>query len=244
MTEIRARVDAVVEDPETAGKLKPWYRLLCKRPCFHDEYLQTYNRPDTHLVDTDGKGVERITSDGVVAAAKEYAVDCVIYATGFEVGTDYSQRAGFAVVGRDGTKLSDYWADGLRTLHGIHVHRFPNLFLAQSAQTGNLVSNYPHNLVESARTIAATVGHVLDNGFREVEVAEVAEEAWVDLVLSGPEALVESQDCTPGYFNNEGRLRGSRDRLIAGYPGGASAFSRYMDQWHASGDFAGLEFRR
>ena len=72
MEEIRARVDAIVRDRETAAKLKAWYRQLCKRPCFHDEYLQAFNTPGTHLVDTDGKGVERITENGVVVAGKEY----------------------------------------------------------------------------------------------------------------------------------------------------------------------------
>src|SRR5690606_660609 len=120
MEEIRARVDAVVEDPETAQKLKAWYRQLCKRPCFHDEYLQSYNRPNTHLVDTDGKGVERITERGVVVAGVEYEVDCIIYASGFEVGTDYTARTGFDAVGRGGLKLSEAWAEGMRTFHGMH----------------------------------------------------------------------------------------------------------------------------
>ena len=89
MEEIRARVDTIVGDRETAAKLKAWYRQLCKRPCFHDEYLQAFNVPGTHLVDTDGKGVERITENGVVVAGREYKLDCIIYASGFEVGTEY-----------------------------------------------------------------------------------------------------------------------------------------------------------
>ena len=105
MEEIRARVDTIVEDRETAAKLKAWYRQLCKRPCFHDEYLQAFNTPGTHLVDTDGKGVERITENGVVVAGREYKLDCIIYASGFEVGTEYKRRAGFDLTGRGGVKL-------------------------------------------------------------------------------------------------------------------------------------------
>ena len=97
MEEIRARVDAIVEDPTTAQNLKAWYRQLCKRPCFHDEYLQAYNEPGTHLVDTDGKGVERITENGVVVGGVEYEVDCIIYASGFEVGTEHTRRMGYDV---------------------------------------------------------------------------------------------------------------------------------------------------
>ena len=243
MEEIRARVDAIVQDPATAHDLKAWYRQLCKRPCFHDEYLQAFNRPNTRLVDTDGKGVERITENGVVVAGVEYEVDCIIYASGFEVGTEYTRRAGFDLTGRDGLKLSDYWGEGMRTLHGIHVSGFPNAFLVQPTQGANLISNVPHNLTEAGRTIAAIIRHALDSGFREVEVTEEAEDAWIDLLLSGPGSLIGSPDCTPGYYNNEGHDAGPARQLFVGYPLGAMAYFRYIDEWRRSGEFAGLEFR-
>ncbi|GAA3441417.1 flavin-containing monooxygenase [Planomonospora venezuelensis] len=243
MEEIRARVDAIVEDPATAGKLKAWYRQLCKRPCFHDEYLQAYNLPGTHLVDTDGRGVERITERGVVAAGEEYEVDCIVYASGFEVGTEYTRRAGYDMTGRDGVRLSEYWAEGMRTLHGIHVHNFPNAFVVQPTQGANLISNVPHNLTESGRTIAAVIGHAIAGGFDEVEVTGEAEDAWVGLLLSGPGMLLGSPDCTPGYYNNEGRDPGPRARLNVGYPQGAAAYFAYLDRWRTSGAFEGLEFR-
>ena len=243
MEEIRSRIDAVVEDPGTAQRLKAWYRQLCKRPCFHDEYLDAYNEPATHLVDTDGKGVERITETGVVAAGHEYEVDCIIYASGFEVGTEYTSRAGYDLTGRDGVKLSEHWADGMRTKHGIHVHGFPNAFLVQPTQGGNLISNVPHNLTESGRTIATVITHALEHGFREVEVTAEAEEAWVQLLLSGAGRMLGSPDCTPGYYNNEGKDPGPAARLNVGYPEGASAYFRYLDEWRSSGDFEGLAFR-
>ncbi|AWS40092.1 NAD(P)/FAD-dependent oxidoreductase [Streptosporangium sp. 'caverna'] len=243
MEEIRARVDSVVEDSETAQNLKAWYRQLCKRPCFHDEYLQAYNLPGTHLVDTDGQGVERITENGVVAAGKEYEVDCVIYASGFEVGTEYTRRAGYDLTGRDGVKLSEYWDEGMRTLHGIHVRGFPNAFVVQPTQGANLISNIPHNLTEAGRTIALTIKHALDNGFDEIEVTKEAEDAWIELLLSGTGRLLGSPDCTPGYYNNEGQDSGLRGRLNVGYPQGAMAYFAYLDKWRSSGTFEGLEFR-
>jgi cyclohexanone monooxygenase len=242
MEEIRARVDAIVEDPGTAQGLKAWYRQLCKRPCFHDEYLQAYNEPGTHLVHTDGKGVERITETGVVALGREYEVDCIIYASGFEVGTEYTRRAGYDPKGRDGVRLSEYWAEGMRTLHGIHVHGFPNLFIVQPTQGANLISNVPHNLTESGRTIALTVKHAVDQGHDRVEVTKEAEDAWLELLLSGTPRMLGAPDCTPGYYNNEGQDPGPKARYNVGYPHGAMAFFRYIDEWRSSGAFEGLAF--
>jgi cyclohexanone monooxygenase len=244
MSEIRARVDSIVEDPDTATKLKAWYRQLCKRPCFHDEYLQAYNRPNTHLVDTDGRGVERITATAVVANGTAYEVDCLIYASGFEIGIEFAtHRAGFEVTGRDGVRLSDYWADGMRSLHGIHVHGFPNAFLVSPVQGANLISNVPHNLTESGRTIALAVAHALHNGYAEIEVGKAAEDAWVELLRDGIWMLGSSPDCTPGYYNNEGHEPHPRARLNVGYPQGAMAYFAYLDQWRDSGAFDGLDFR-
>jgi cation diffusion facilitator CzcD-associated flavoprotein CzcO len=243
MEEIRARVDAIVEDTETADRLKAWYRQLCKRPCFHDEYLQAFNSPNTRLVDTDGKGVERITETGVVVAGVEHAVDCIVYASGFEVGTEHTRRAGFDLTGRDGVKLSEHWAGGMRSKHGIHVHGFPNAFLVQPTQGANLISNVPHNLTEAGRTIAAVVRHAEEVGAREVEVTREAEDAWIELLLTGMGRMIGSPDCTPGYYNNEGQDPGPRARLNVGYPAGASAYFKYIDAWRRSGEFEGLTFR-
>jgi len=242
MEEIRARAEQVVRDRETAEKLKAWYRQLCKRPCFHDEYLQAFNNPSTNLVDTDGKGVERITEKGVVVAGREYEVDCIIYASGFEVGTPFERRAGFDPKGRGGVRLSEYWANGMRTLHGCHVHSFPNLFIQQPTQGANLISNVPHNLTESGRTIAMIVKHAVAHGKSRVELDRGAEEAWVDLLLSGPGLLLGSQECTPGYYNNEGQDRGPQAKYYVGYPGGAAAYFRYLDKWRNTGKFEGLVF--
>jgi cyclohexanone monooxygenase len=243
MSEIRARVDTIVEDPSVAEHLKAWYRQLCKRPCFHDEYLQSYNEPGTHLIDTDGKGVERITENAVVVAGVEYEVDCIIYASGFEVGTPHERRAGYDMVGRDGVKLSQYWTDGMRSMHGIHVHGFPNAFLVQPTQGANLISNVPHNLTEAGRTIALIVQHAVENGYDVVEATEEAEQAWLDLLLSGPGMMLGTLECTPGYYNNEGHDPGPARRYFVGYPMGATAYFQFIDQWRSSGKFEGLAFR-
>ncbi len=243
MEEIRSRVDQIVEDADTAEKLKAWYRQLCKRPCFHDEYLQAFNEPSTELVDTDGQGVEAITEKGVVVGGVEYEVDCIIYASGFEVGTGLKRRAGFETVGRGGQTLSGYWAEGMRTKHGIHAHGFPNLFIQQPTQGAMLISNVPHNILDSALTISQVVKHALDQGAREVEVTEEAENAWVELLKTGAGRMIGSLECTPGYYNNEGREPAPSARYNLGYPQGAAAYFRYIGQWRDSGTFDGLEFR-
>ena len=243
MEEIRARAQAIVKDRETAIKLKAWYRQLCKRPCFHDAYLQAFNSPNVTLVDTDGKGVQRITATGVVVAGVEYPVDCIIYASGFEVGTPQARRTGFDPVGRDGQQLSQYWAKGMRSKHGVHVHGFPNAFFVQPTQGANLISNVPHNLTEAAKTIALLVKHARDNGRQQIEVSKAAEDAWIDLLLKSPGRMTTSPDCTPGYYNNEGIDPGPVAKLYVGYPAGATAYFKYLEAWRQSGTFEGLEFR-
>ena len=243
MEEIRARVDAIVQDPATAQRLKAWYRQLCKRPCFHDEYLQSFNLPSVHLIDTDGRGVERITADGVMVAGKKYAVDCIIYASGFEVGTEITRRAGFEVKGHEGRTLAEHWRDGMRTMHGVHAFGFPNMFIVQAFQGANLISNVPHNLYDAARSVGAIVKHAAETEAIRVEVTQEAEEAWMQLILSG-QSLLQGPDCTPGYYNNEGHPEDPRIRFFNGYPSGPSAYFDYIEDWRTSGRFEGLRFAR
>jgi cation diffusion facilitator CzcD-associated flavoprotein CzcO len=244
MEEIRARVDTIVHDEATAEALKPWYRQLCKRPCFHDEYLQAYNEPGTHLIDTNGKGVERIDETGVWVEGVHYELDCLIFASGFEVGTEYARRAGFETIGRDGVTLTDRWAEGMETLHGMHINGFPNLFIVGPNQAANLISNITHNLTDAGLTIAAIVQHAEEIGAEEVEATKEAEQAWVTKLEGSQRAFLGSPDCTPGYYNNEGRPIGRKEKLGgSGYPEGPVAFFAYIDEWRNSGEFTGLEFR-
>jgi cation diffusion facilitator CzcD-associated flavoprotein CzcO len=243
MTEVRARVDQVVDDEITAEKLKPWYRQLCKRPCFHDEYLLAYNEPGTYLIDTDGKGVDRIDETGLWANGEHFELDCLIYASGFEVGTEYARRSGFETVGRDGLTLSEYWADGMSSLHGIHMQGFPNLFMVQPTHGANLISNIPHNLIERGNTIAAIVRHAVDIDADQVEVTPEAEAAWMQRLISGGRQFAGNPDCTPGYYNNEGQEAGPGDIVNRlGFPEGPTAYFEYIADWRSSGEFAGLTF--
>jgi cyclohexanone monooxygenase len=244
MEQIRARAEAIVEDPNTAEALKPYYRQFCKRPCFHDEYLQTFNRPNVELVDTQGRGVERITERGVVANGCEYELDCLIFATGFEVGTEFARRAGYQVYGREGLALSDKWRDGVSTLYGMQSRGFPNCFIIGLSQVGTS-ANIPHVLDVQSRHVSYIIQHAREHEVSTLDVATEAEDQWVDTVIKASVASVGFLEaCTPGYYNNEGQPNGELIRRNGSYAPGIMAFAKVLDDWRAEGNLAGLEFGR
>ena len=238
MNEIRDRVSETVKDPRTAEALKPWYGQWCKRPTFNDDYLPTFNRPNVKLVDTKGKGVERVTENAIIVDGVAYEVDCLIFATGFEVGTAYTRRAEFEVYGRGGVSLSDYWAKGMKTFHGLLSHGFPNCFHMGLTQTG-LAPNFTYMLNGQATHISHLVAQVKAREGRSVEPTPEAEEDWVRLVTARTFMTDYQNTCTPGYYNGEGKNEGV-GFLEAQYPAGAVAFYEMLARWREQGDFEGL----
>lgn len=240
MEEIRRRAQEIVDDPATAESLKPWYRQFCKRPCFHDDYLPAFNRPNVELVDTDGRGIDRITRTGIVANGVDYDLDCIVFATGFEVGTDYSRRAGYEVAGRDGLTLTAKWADGMATLHGIFSHGFPNLCIMSPGQAGFTVS-YPHLLREQADHIAHVLTHALEHEVAVVEVTADAEADWVQQVIDKARfSMPFLESCTPGYYNNEGQPE-QRAAQNSSYGGGSIEYFQILSDWRSDGSLPGLQ---
>jgi cation diffusion facilitator CzcD-associated flavoprotein CzcO len=240
MEQIRGRVDSVIQDQATAEALKPYYNQFCKRPCFHDEYLDTFNRPNVTLVDTQGRGVEAITEKGVVAGGVEYELDCLIFATGFEVGTSYARRAGYEVVGRSGVTLTEKWADGVATLHGMHSRAFPNCFIMSNTQSGFTV-NYPHMLNEQAKHIGYILQTCAERGVTVVEASQAAEDEWVETIVSSALQRAKfAEECTPGYYNNEGQPSALAARN-GPYGKGPIAFVKILEDWREKGTLAGLE---
>ena len=240
MFEIRERIDAIVKDPATADALKPWFSLYCKRPCFHDEYLEMFNRNNVRLVDTDGRGVERITAQGLVVQGKEYPLDCLIFATGFEVASSYAQRSGMEIRGVGGLSLTQKWQDGLATYHGMHARGFPNMFVVSQAQAG-MSPNFPHMLAEQTTHIAHIVGQCQALGITTIEATEDAERDWIHTIVTMSEARHKFlAECTPGYYNNEGRISDA-DARAAPYGAGPIEFIGLLKAWREVGDMAGLE---
>ena len=243
METIRRRADEVIEDPDIAERIKPWYRQFCKRPCFHDDYLPTFNRPNVHLVDTEGKGIDRFTETGLVANGQHYELDCIIFATGFEVGTSYTRRAGYDVAGRDGVLLSDKWADGLRTLHGMQTAGFPNSFHMGFTQ-GAVTVNVPQTLNEQAVHISHILATTRDSEATVVEVTPEAEQEWVDEMIDKARLGERFRaECTPGYYNNEGKSGNGNGFFAANYGAGPVKFFQILEDWRDDGSLSGCELR-
>ena len=240
MAQIRDRIGTIVADPQTAEALKPWYSLYCKRPCFHDEYLQAFNRENVTLVDTAGRGVERITPNGLVVAGKEFPIDCLIYATGFDVAGSYAKRSGMAVRGVAGLSLTDKWANGLSTLHGMHTRGFPNCFIISQAQAG-MSPNFPHMLSEQTLHLAHVIDQCVKRGIATIEPTGEAEGNWVDTVVRLAQSrrkFIEA--CTPGYYNNEGRASDAAARSAV-FAAGPIVFINMLREWREQGDLTGME---
>ncbi|EKF22492.1 pyridine nucleotide-disulfide oxidoreductase family protein [Mycolicibacterium hassiacum DSM 44199] len=244
MERLRRRIDEIVEDPETAEKLKPYYHFLCKRPLSNDDYLPAFNRPNVTLVDvSDTKGVERITEKGIVAHGVEYEVDCIIYASGFEITTDIKRRYSIETIeGRGGLSLFDYWRDGYKTFHGMTSHGFPNQFFTGFTQVG-ISANISANYELQGEHIAYIIAEALKRGATVVEPTKQAQDAWCRTIKeTAVDTSAFDAECTPGYYNNEGGGGGEglRSHLGEPYGPGFYAFADLLAEWRARGDLDGL----
>ena len=233
MEGFRRRVDEIVEDPETAEKLKPWWGKFCKRLCFHDEYLQTFNLPNVHLVDTDGRGVDSITENGPVVDGVEYPVDLLVFASGFEVGTDF--MLGFDPKGRDGKGLLGDWANGAHTLHGILSSDFPNLMVISLVQAG-FGTNFVHFLSESTEHIANMITSCIEQDVLSIEPDPAAEQEWLmTLWTVASEIAGYSNFCTPSYYNSEqGEITEKSSKNLV-YTGPLTDYAKHLHAWRDSG---------
>ena len=243
MEGFRRRIDEVVEDPETAAKLKPWYGKHCKRICFHDEYLQSFNLPNVHLVDTDGQGVREMSPAGPIVDGTEYPLDLLVFASGFEITTGLVDRLGFDPVGRGGVKLSERWHDGTHSLHGILTAEIPNIFVVSFVQAG-FGLNFVHFLSESTKHIVWMIDHCLEEGIASIETTVEAEDEWLNILwqASGPLARYNLA-CTPSYGNSEGE-RTMLSARSAVFPGPLMDYAAHLERWRDEGTLAGAKIVR
>ncbi|KAM5350330.1 hypothetical protein ACJ41O_006835 [Fusarium nematophilum] len=249
--QIRARIDNIVKDRETAEALKPWYASWCKRPLFSDLYLSSYNQPNVRLVNTDGKGLDRLTETGVVACGKEYEVDVLIFSTGFNTYTSGSpaKRAEMAITGRGSYSMDQKWEDGVGTLHGLFTRDFPNLMMLGITQSGA-----SPNFLYSSDCMARHAAYILSKatkGTREsckvvIEPTQEGEEAWTREIVKNAIASMPVAGCTPSYMNSEGEvfsndLEKTARGLIWGR--GMNDFAELIAAWREEGSMKGLDIK-
>jgi len=246
MEEIRGLVDETVKDPETADKLKAYYNQFCKRPTFNDHYLATFNRENVELVDVSTtQGVEAITERGIVANGKEYEVDCIIYASGFEITSSYERRLGIPIFGMGGQSIYEHWQDGMRSMHGLMVSGFPNLYMCGGGFVFQLGANYAHGIDVQAGHVAYTISELSHRGIQSANVSHEAEEQWIsdqlDTRISGFVLGGSPDTCTPGYYNQEGTSKRYRDVRRETYSKGVGAYMKLLRDWRESNTLEGLE---
>ena len=239
MERVRQRIADVIKDPATAELMMPWYSQSCKRPCFHDEYLPAFNRPNVHLVDTDGKGVNEINERGVIVNGVEYPVDLLIFASGFEVTTGYTHRLGFDPKGRNGVSLSEAWAEGPATLHGVLSNGFPNMFMISTVQ-GAQATNFVHSITEAAQHVSFLIEQCVKGDIATIEPETAAQENWFETLFAQLWGIARyNATCTPGYLNSEGGGDMRSARAIA-WMTSVLGFAEYVENWRQQGDLAGL----
>jgi cation diffusion facilitator CzcD-associated flavoprotein CzcO len=246
MERLRARVDELVDDPVTAEALKPWYRYLCKRPASNDDFYPTFNRPNVHLIDVaETRGLERLTEHGFVHHGQEYEIDCLIYASGYEVTNDLDRRWGIdTIVGRDGLSIYDYWREGFKTFQGMTARNFPNMFFTGFTQCGVNATN-SKTFIDQGRHIGYIASEALKRGATVVEPTQEAQDAYIAHLRSvAVDNSAFINECTPSYFNNEGDQ--TKKRHIFGEPWGEGyyAFEAMLEKWRAEGALRGLELTR
>jgi cation diffusion facilitator CzcD-associated flavoprotein CzcO len=253
MERMRRRVESMVTDKATAEALKPYYRFSCKRPLSNDDYYDTFNRPNVKLIDVSAtRGVEAMTEKGFIADGVEYAIDCMIFASGFEVSSDLDRRWGFDVVaGRGGQSLYEHWADGYKTLHGVMTHGFPNQFFIGYYQGGLNASTTEQYRRQGCHAVYI-IAEALSRGIACVEPSAEAQDAYVRHFR---EVAIDisylQRECTPSYYNNEGETHTGSDgrekyRHFLGetYGPGWTAFEQMLQDWRDKGDLAGLVVTR
>jgi cation diffusion facilitator CzcD-associated flavoprotein CzcO len=243
MEALRRRVDGIIDDPALAEKLKPWYGKHCKRICFHDDYLPAFNEPNVHLVDTDGYGVREMSPAGPVVDGKEYPLDLLVFASGFEITTGLVSRLGFDPVGRGGVRLSERWHDGTHSLHGVLTAELPNFLVVSFIQAG-FGLNFVHFLSESTAHIAWLIEHCIAEGIEAIEATVEAEDEWLEHLWSRSAPLARyNRSCTPSYGNSEG-ARTTVAARSAVFPGPLTEYAAHLARWRDAGELEGTRLHR
>ena len=154
---VREKIAEIVKDPETAKLLQPNnHPIGSKRICIDTEYFATFNRPNVTLVDIKSNPIEEITANAVRTGGKDYEVDALVLATGFDAMT--GSVAKIDIRGRNGQTLNQKWAEGPRTYLGLMSAGFPNLFVITGPGSPSVLSNMIVSIEQHVDWITDCVG--------------------------------------------------------------------------------------
>ena len=175
---VRGKIAEIVRDPDTAKLLQPNdHPIGSKRICIDSDYYAAFNRPNVTLVDIKSSGIDAILPNAVRVGGKDYEVDALVLATGFDAMT--GSVAKIDIVGRDGKTLTQKWAEGPRTYLGLMSSGFPNLFVITGPGSPSVLSNMIVSIEQHVDWIADCIGFMRDRGFAAMEAERDAEDKWV-----------------------------------------------------------------
>lgn len=234
----RQQVDRIVNDPETAAGLMPrGYPIGCKRPVIDTDYYATFNRDNVTLVDLRRGGIERITPTGVRTGQRQFDLDALIYATGFDAMT--GAVLSIDVRGRGGMTLRESWAGGPRAYLGLQVNGFPNLFTVTGPGSPSVLSNMIVSIEQHVDWIGDCIAHMDRNDLATIEPLRDAQDTWiahVNEVAKG--SMLTAPTCNSWYL---GANIPGKPRIFMPYVGGVGEYRKKCDEVVAN-DYEGFSF--
>jgi cyclohexanone monooxygenase len=219
---VREKIAEIVKDPQTAKLLQPNnHPIGSKRICVDTDYFATFNRPNVTLVDIRSNPIEEILPDAVRTAARDYEVDALVLATGFDAMT--GSVAKIDIRGRDGQTLNRKWAEGPKTYLGLMSSGFPNLFAITGPGSPSVLTNMLPTIEQHVEWIADAFEYMRDHRLGRIEPSQEAEDEWVAHV---GEAAGRTLRYTCGSWYLGVNIPG-KPRVFMPYIGG---FPRYIEK--------------
>ena len=233
---MRAKIRARIKDPTKAALLVPTaYGFGTYRVPLENGYYDAFNRDNVELIDVRATPIERFTENGVVVNGREFELDVVILATGFDAGTGALSR--MDVHGRDDRSLTALWNKDIRSTLGLQVHGFPNLFtVAGPLAPSTAFCNMATCLQQQVDWISDCIAYLRSHDKAVIEPTVEKENEWVthhDEVANAT-LMMRTNSWYTGA-NIEGKPR----RLLS-YIGGVGNYRKFCDEAKASG-YAGFE---
>lgn len=205
-TFIQGKIAGLVNDPELAQKLTPNTPVGCKRLCVDTDYYETFNQSHVELIDLQQDPLQEMNAQGLATRNKQYNVDCLVLATGFDAMT--GAISNIDVRGENGTTLTEKWAEGPKTYLGLATAGFPNLFLVTGPGSPSVLSNMLPSIEHHVEWIAQCIEHMTTHQLTRIDAQATAQETWVDHVNEVASATIYP-NCNSWYLgaNVEGKKR-------------------------------------